>query len=77
MVEVGDGAGHLEDAVIGAGAQSQAAHCFAKKAFPGVIEFAVLLDVLGPHEGAGIDAVMGGALDLAVPRGNHALTDGR
>ncbi len=75
VFEVGNGASHLEEAVIGAGTQSQVAHCFAKKAFPGAIEFALLLDVFGPHEGDGINAFIRVALDLTVSRGDHALTD--
>ena len=40
-VEVGDGAGHLEDAVVGTGGKAETVHCLLQNQLPRLINPAV------------------------------------
>ncbi len=52
---VGDGAGHLEDSVVGARAQAQSAHCVLEQALAFGRKVAVLAKLSGTHLRIGID----------------------
>jgi hypothetical protein len=51
MIEVGDGAGDFEDAVVGAGGEAHAADGHFEGAFAGIIEGADAADIAGGHAG--------------------------
>ena len=69
--QVGDGAGHLEDAVVGAGGKSQAVGDQFQHAVAGVIQFAVFLDKTGRHLGVAVDFRTLVALQLDLSRAFH------
>lgn len=65
--QVGDGTGDLDDAGIGAGAQTQAVDDFLQHLLAGLVQLAVLLHLLGIHLGVAEDAAAGEALPLQLP----------
>ena len=76
-VEVGDGAGELYDAVVGAGGKAETLHGHLEEAGAGIVEPAVLFEQGGGHLGIAMDAGIGGeALALDGAGGDHARLDG-
>jgi hypothetical protein len=51
LIEVGDGAGDFEDAVVGAGGEAHAADGHFEGALAGIVESADFADVAGGHAG--------------------------
>lgn len=75
-VEVGDGAGHFQNTVVGAGGEVEGAHGGAEALGAGGVEGGVLLEEGGGHLGVAVDAGMGGeALLLDVAGAEDALAD--
>ena len=75
-VEVGDGAGYAEDAVVGAGRHVVAVHGGAEKAHGIVIEGTVLAQHLTGHLGVAVDAgSVFEALGLDGAGGDDTLAD--
>ena len=76
-VEVGDGAGDAEDAVVGAGRHVVAVHSGAQEAHGGVVEAAMLAQHLAGHLGVAVYArVVAEAVGLDGACGDDALADG-
>ena len=75
--EVGDGAGHLEDTVVGSGTHVEALHGVAQFLEAGGVGLGVFVQQGRGHLGVAVDA--GFVLETALlqhPRGNDSLTDG-
>src|SRR5215212_11110477 len=70
--EVRDGAGHLEDAVVGAGGEAEAFDGGEEEAFGRGVELAVFAELAGGHVRVGFAETV--ALDLASRF--HARSDG-
>lgn len=76
-VEVGDGAGELDDAVVGAGGEAEALHGHFEQFGAGVVEDAEFLEEGRGHLGVAVDAGVGGEpLVLDGPGGDDAGLDG-
>jgi len=76
-VEVGEGAGDLEDAVVGAGGEIEVVHRLLQQGVGLGFELAVLADELGGHGAVGGDSgVLGKTLLLDEPAALHPLADG-
>jgi hypothetical protein len=55
--QIGDGAGHLQDAVVGPRAQVQVGHRGLEQALRAVVQHAMLVDVLGAHARVAMDGM--------------------
>ena len=74
--KVGDGAGYLENAVVGAGGEAEAFHGFAKQHFAAFVDNADFLHHFRRHHRIGIDfLVIFKALGLALAGEYHTLAD--
>ncbi len=75
-VEVGDGAGDLQDAVVGAGGEAQTVHGVLQDLLPGWRDGAILPYHSTRHLGVAEDVVVvGKSLLLYFPRRHHTLSD--
>ena len=61
--EIGQGAGHFEDAVMGPGAEVEGVHGLLEGAFAALVDAAVFADEAARHVGVGVDA---GVIDEAL-----------
>ena len=76
--KVGDGAGHFEDAAVGAGTQFQTLHRHAEHVQTGFIGFGIRVDHLFGHLGIAVNTfVILETLLLNLPGGNDTLADDR
>jgi hypothetical protein len=75
-IEVRDGAGCFEDAVIHSSTELQSFRGLFEKAQAGVVEMAVLFDVSGLHHGNGIDPVGSKPFELPLTGRDHTLANG-
>src|SRR5438876_4863844 len=74
-LEVGDGARDFQNAVVGAGAQTQAGHGVFEQAFALGRNIAIFADLSRAHLGVAVDLFTLVALELAAPGRHHALAD--
>ncbi len=72
-VQVGDGAGHAEDAVVGAGGEAEAFHGGVEKFLAGFVEDAELAELPAGHAAIEAGAVGAEAVALAGAGGLHLL----
>lgn len=75
-VEIGNGAGHLEDTSIGAGRETEAVGDQLQHAVAAGVQFAIFLDGAGGHLGVAVDFGPLVALELDLPRTLHPLGNG-
>ncbi len=71
--EVGHGAAHLEDAVVGAGAEAEAVHGLFEEGLAGGIDAADLAQLLAAHLGVAVDLLPFVPVLLDLPRDDDAL----
>jgi len=75
-LQVGDGAGYFQDAIVGAGAEIQFGHRDANQLLGFVGEFAVLFDLARAHARVAVDFFVGTkARLLALARATDAIPD--
>ena len=76
-VEVGNGAGHAEDAVVGAGREVEALHGRVQALLAGVVHDGMFADEGARHLCVAVDARVGSvALGLNLPCPYHPFADG-
>ena len=63
-IQISDGAGELEDLVVGAGAEGERLHGVGEDGFGGAVDLAVLLDLAIAHSRVAGDAVVAEAPSL-------------
>ena len=74
-IQVGDGAGHFQDAVVGAGAEVQFGHRHFDEVLSGFVELAVGLEMTRGHPGIAGDFTFPETFALDGARGLHAFAD--
>ena len=74
-VEIGDGAGEFQDAVVGAGGELQLLDRSLEQAIAGFVEPAVILDLGWSHIRVELGAVAAVAVGLSLPGGGDTVAD--
>lgn len=74
-VEIGDGAGDFQDAVIGAGAEIQLGHRHFDEILSGLVELAVDFEMTGGHAGVAGHFAFSETFALNCARGLHPTSD--